>query len=269
MKVTNPGLSFGPAAHLYDAIRPSYPPDAVAWALAPVGPGRWRIADIGAGTGIMTRLLATAGHEVIAVEPDALMRAQLVATTTARPNAAISGTAASSVTVVDGSAEALPFDHAALDGAVAAQAYHWFDRSRAHAELARVIRPGGVFAAVWNRRDDSVPWVAEYSRIVDGAKTDVAGRDRYAYTVETYGPEFGAVEQARFRHHTRHTPESLVRLMQSRSYYLRASATQQRDLVRAIVDLTRRHPDLAGRAEFDLPYETLVFRAVRVGGGED
>ncbi|MBX6749323.1 MAG: class I SAM-dependent methyltransferase [Micromonosporaceae bacterium] len=258
MHPTNPGLSFGPAAQLYDTIRPSYPPDAVAWALAPLGPGRWRIADIGAGTGIMTRLLAAAGHDVIAVEPDALMRAQLAATTTA-----------TSVTAVDGSAEALPVDHAALDGAVAAQAYHWFDRSRAHAELARVIRPGGVFAAVWNRRDDSVPWVAEYSRIVDGAKTDAAGRDRFAYTVETYGPQFGAVEQARFRHRTRHTPESLVRLMQSRSYYLRASATRQRDLVRAVVDLTRRHPDLAGRAEFDLPYETLVFRAVRVGGGED
>jgi SAM-dependent methyltransferase len=269
MKPTNPGLSFGPAAHLYDTIRPAYPPDAVAWALAPLGPGRSRIADIGAGTGIMTRLLGAAGHHVIAVEPDALMRARLVAATTAaRPNAATSDTA-SSVTVVDGSAQALPFAHAALDGAVAAQAYHWFDRSRAHAELARVIRPGGVIAAVWNRRDDSVPWVAEYSRIVDEAKADAAGRDRYAYTVETFGPAYGTIEQARFRHRSRHTPESLVRLMQSRSYYLRANATLQRDLVRAVVDLTLRHPDLAGHAEFGLSHETLVFRAVRVGGGED
>ena len=75
------GLSFGPAAGLYDAIRPSYPRSALDWALAPLGPGGHRIADIGAGTGIMTRLLRTAGYEVIAVEPDQQMRAHLVEAT--------------------------------------------------------------------------------------------------------------------------------------------------------------------------------------------
>jgi SAM-dependent methyltransferase len=271
-------LSFGPAADLYDSVRPSYPPDAVAWALAPLGPGRWRIADIGAGTGIMTRLLVAAGHQVIAVEPDPLMRARLVKVTPGAavvdgpngptPTDATAPDAAPSVTVVPGSAEALPIDDGALDGAVAAQAYHWFDHSRAHDELARVVRPGGVVAAIWNRRDESVPWVAEYSRIVEPSKASPGGRGRFDYLVDTFGPGFGAVEQARFRHRARHTPDSLVRLLQSRSYYLRATATQQRELVRAVVDLTRYHPDLAGRTDIDLPYETLVFRAVRVGGAE-
>jgi SAM-dependent methyltransferase len=281
-------LAFGPAADLYDSVRPSYPPDAVAWALAPLGPGRWRIADIGAGTGIMTRLLAAAGHQVIAVEPDPLMRARLVKVTpgAVAPDTVASDTVASdgpdgptptgatapdavpSVTVVPGSAEALPIDDGALDGAVAAQAYHWFDHARTHDELARVVRPGGVVAAIWNRRDESVPWVAEYSRIVEPRTTSPGGRGRFDYVVETFGPAFGGVEQATFRHQARHTPASLVRLLQSRSYYLRATATQQRELVRAVVDLTRHHPDLAGRTDIDLPYETLVFRAVRAGGAE-
>jgi SAM-dependent methyltransferase len=250
-------LSFGPAAELYDTIRPSYPVEAVAWALAPLGPGRRRVADLGAGTGIMTRLLLAAGHEVVPVEPDPLMRSRLEEVT-------------AGVTAVAGSAEAIPLDDAGVDGAVAAQAYHWFDRPRAHAELARVIRPGGVFAAIWNHRDESVAWAAEYSRIVGGGSVGGAGIGAgdpadHDHAVDSYGPGFGPVERGVFPHSTRQTPQSLVRLMQSRSYYLRASAARQRELVQAILDLTRTHPDLAGRPEFDLPYQTLVFRAVRAG----
>jgi SAM-dependent methyltransferase len=246
--VEEQALSFGPAAELYDTIRPSYPVEAVAWALAPLGPGHWRVADLGAGTGIMTRLLLAAGYEVVPVEPDALMRSRLEEVT-------------AGVAAVAGTAEAIPVDDAGVDGAVAAQAYHWFDRPRAHAELVRAIRPGGVFAAIWNHRDESVPWAAEYSRLIaeDSEQTD------HDHAVESYGPGFGPVERAVFRHSTRHTPESLVQLMQSRSYYLTASAARQRDLVQAILGLTRTHPDLAGRPEFDLPYQTLVFRAVRAG----
>jgi len=258
-------LSFGPAAGLYDSIRPSYPREAVQWALAPLGPGSapvngsgaWRVADIGAGTGIMTRLLADAGYDVVAVEPDSLMRTRLVEATPG-------------VTAVAGSAEELPFDDAGIDAAVAAQSYHWFEHSRAHTELARVIRPGGVFAAIWNHRDETVAWVAEYSRIVGGQSVGgvtagdrgEVGRD---YVVDSYGPGFAPVERATFRHATRHTPEGLVRLMQSRSYYLRATPERQRELEQEMLELTGTHPDLAGRPEFELPYVTLVFRSVRLG----
>src|SRR5688572_22500545 len=73
--------SFGPAAQVYDQVRPSYPAQAVAWALAPLGAGQHRVVDIGAGTGIMTRVIASLGHEVVAVEPDDGMRTQMAATT--------------------------------------------------------------------------------------------------------------------------------------------------------------------------------------------
>src|SRR5882672_8580322 len=134
------GSSFGPAAALYDRVRPTYPAKAVRWALEPLGPGSHRVADIGAGTGLLTRVVAGLGHDTIAVEPDDLMRSQLQATT-------------QDVTVVSGRAERLPFPDASLDATVAGQAYHWFDPSRAHRELARTIRAGGVFAAIWNERD--------------------------------------------------------------------------------------------------------------------
>jgi SAM-dependent methyltransferase len=239
--------SFGSAATLYDQVRPTYPAAAVGWALEPLGPGRHRIADIGAGTGLLTRVVAALGHDTVAVEPDELMRDRLVAAT-------------DGVTAVAGSAERLPFPAASLDGALAGQAYHWFDRELAHPELARAIRPGGVFAAIWNERDESVPWLTAYSRIVDGTR----GPAEASRSVpESFGPDFEVTERAEFRHAPRYTADSLVSLMRSRSYYLTASPDEQAGLVAAIRELVATHPDLAGADEFPLPYITEVYRGIR------
>ena len=209
----------------------------------------------------MTRQLAALGHEVVAVEPDEQMRARLCQTTPA-------------ATVLPGRAEAIPLPDASVDGAVAAQAYHWFDRDRAHQELARVIRPGGVFAAVWNTRDEAEPWVAEYSRIVEGA-----GRGPDASQMSNspptgpqlprpaldFGGSFAATELATFHHETVHTIETLVGLMQSRSYYIVASPERRNELETKVRHLVATHPDLAGRTRFGLRYETEVHRSVRLG----
>lgn len=244
--------SFGPAAALYDRVRPPYPAEAVAWALEPLGAGSARVADVGAGTGIMTRLLVCMGHSVTAVEPDTQMRQILAA-------------ACPDVEVLAGAAEALNLPDASLDAAVAAQAYHWFDHSRAHAELARVIRPGGVFAAIWNDRDESAAWVLEYSHIVEGDRApDGSGADTARAADLSFGDRFGPVQKASFRHAVTHTPESLVELLKSRSYYLTAAPDRRVALERGVRRLAATHPDLAGRGEFDLPYVTRVYRAIRL-----
>jgi SAM-dependent methyltransferase len=238
--------SFGPAADLYDRARPTYPIEAVAWGLAPLGQGQWRVADIGAGTGKMTRVLLDLGHRVVAVEPDELMRKRLMTTT---PQAE----------AVPGAAESLPFAGGDLDGAVAAQAYHWFDRERAHAELARAIRPGGVFVAIWNERDESVPWVQAYSAAVEGDRGPRDGGDR----TPDFGEDFTPAEMSVFHHDVTQTPQALVALLRSRSYYLTATPQRQAQLDAAILDLAQNHPDLAGRTELIMPYVVRVFRGVR------
>ena|SRR5690606_15625408 len=239
-------LSFGSAADRYDELRPTYPLAALRWA---VGERPCRVVDLGAGTGILSRQLHALGHDVVPVEPDPGMRHRL-------------GARSPQLTPLAGRAEEIPLPGASVDAVVAGQAYHWFDPEPAHAEAARVLRPGGHFAAMWNRRDDSVAWVAALSEITDD---DTAGRGvrEPADAPSSFGPGFGPVLRATFTHSTSHTPDTLVGLITTRSYYLTASPSRRRDLEGRVRSLCAAHPDLAGRAGFDLPYRTVVYRAVR------
>jgi SAM-dependent methyltransferase len=243
--MTDHALSFGTAASAYDQYRPSYPPEAVTWALgSPSGPVR--VVDLGAGTGILTRVLLGLGHDVAPVEPDEAMRAQLAGATP--------GTAA-----LAGTSEDIPLPGDSVDAVVAGQAYHWFDPTRAPAEIARVLRPGGVFAAIWNLRDESVPWLARLTEVAHLEDT----QDRLEQGVGEEGLRaagFGPVIREDFGHAVIHTPDSLIELMKTRSYYLTATAEGRAGIVAGIRNLAATHPDLAGRDTFELPYRTVVFR---------
>jgi SAM-dependent methyltransferase len=102
------------------------------------------VLDVGAGTGKLTRLLAQRYGRVIAVEPLDGMRAILERVVPAAESRS-------------GSAEAIPLPDASVDGVFAGQAFHWFANDRAVAEMARVLRSGGVLALVWNEPDDERP----------------------------------------------------------------------------------------------------------------
>lgn len=236
-----PARSFGAVAERYDRYRPGYAADAVRWAL---GERPLRVADLGAGTGILSRMLLRLGHEVIAVEPDDSMRARL-------------SQVSPGITALAGSAERIPLPDRSVDAAVAGQAYHWFDTARAHPEIARVLRPGGVFAALWNEPDPDTPWTVRVAEIIDGVRearrpSDVRPSD--------FGERFGAVTRVEFRHEVWTTPDDLVTMVTTRSPYLVATPPRRRDLVDAIRALTAE-PELAGRERFAMPYLTRVHRA--------
>jgi SAM-dependent methyltransferase len=231
--------SFGTAAERYDLYRPTYAEDAVAWA---IGQEASRVADLGAGTGILSRLLHKLGHDVVAVEPDDLMRARLVQVSPG-------------VTAVAGRAEAIPLPDESVDAAVAGQAYHWFDGRPAHREIARVVRPGGVFAAMRNDADPGTPWTVEFAEIIDGPSRDE--RD-----IADFGDQFEPVRYKEFRHEMWVTPDALVAMATTRSPYLVADEQGRRDLVAAIRALLH-DVELADQDRFPMPHITRVTRAVR------
>ena len=142
--------SFADVADAYERARPGYPEQAVRWL---VGDEPCDVVDLGAGTGKLTRTLVELGHRVTAVEPLAEMLREL-------------GVAVPEATAVEGSAEQIPVPDASTDVVVCAQAFHWFDHNAALPEIARVLRPGGYLALVWNVRDDREPWVGRLSEVI-------------------------------------------------------------------------------------------------------
>jgi SAM-dependent methyltransferase len=230
--------SFGSAAQRYDAYRPTYATDALVWAL-----GEWplRVADLGAGTGILSRQLRGLRHDVVAVEPDDLMRARLVA-------------ASPGVTALAGAAEDIPLPDSSVDAVVAGQAYHWFDPARAHEEVARVLRPGGTFAVLWNDPDPATPWTVRFAEIIDGPGDD----DR---SVTDFGDRFGPAATAAFRHEIWRTPDELVAMATTRSPYLVGDPARRRELLDAVRALIAE----AGLGErFPMPHLTQVDRTRRL-----
>jgi SAM-dependent methyltransferase len=233
-------LSFGQAAADYDRVRPSYPKDALAWAL---GDRTGRVVDLGAGTGLLTRVIAGLAGEVVPVEPDPGMRAQLEASTPG-------------LRAIAGSAEEIPLPDKSVDAVLAGQAYHWFDHARAMPEIARVLAPGGVLAPIWNVRDESVDWVAQLTQEFEGRKVKA---HEVRMSNADFGPLFGPVSQARFPMSITMTSDDVVALMRSRSYFLTASQDEQAVMAQRVREITAGLGDM-----FEMPYVTYAYRAERL-----
>ena len=133
--------SFDRVAEEYERGRPGYPDDVLD--LLPVADAA-TVLDLAAGTGKLTRVLARRYRRVIAVEPLDGMRALITRE-------------APAAEALDGRAEAIPLADAEVDAVFVAQAIHWFANDVAVAEIARVLRPGGVLAVVRNEVDDDAP----------------------------------------------------------------------------------------------------------------
>lgn len=164
---------FTQRANDYVKYRPSYPPEAIDIVLQGLAPASQILAaDIGAGTGIASRLLAEHGVKVIAVEPNAAMRK--VAQT--HPNVEYRG----------GSAEATNLLDASIDLVTAFQAFHWFDPEPTLMEFRRILKPNGRLALVWNNRDQNDDFTGEYSRFIRAVSNDhpCEQPDTYAEALE-------------------------------------------------------------------------------------
>jgi SAM-dependent methyltransferase len=232
--------SFGNAVEEYERSRPTYPAEAAAWLLPADAK---TVLDLGAGTGKFTRSLVAKGLDVIAVEPDAVMLASL--------QASIPG-----VKALRGTAESIPLPDDSVDVVTIAQAWHWMNHALAKQEIARVLRPGGILALVYNLRDESVPWVKRLGEAMGRSEAE-----RALDETVIIGEPFGEIETARFDWNAETTTESLIELVKSRSYVITATPEEREDLFERVSAVLRAEQ----KDTFTLPYNTFVFRA-RVAG---
>lgn len=148
----------------YVKARPAYPRGVLDALVRSVGFARdWVVADVGAGTGISTRLLLEHGNRVVAIEPNDAMRAAADAQFASDPN----------YRSLPGTAEATTLDGTSVDLVLAAQAFHWFDRAGFRRECDRILRPGGCLALVWNDRQTAgTPFLDRYEQLLHEFGTD-------------------------------------------------------------------------------------------------
>ncbi len=164
MSAVNPTQRFSSRVENYIRYRPGYPPEVLEilkqdCGLASTG----TIADIGSGTGLLSKMLLEMGNRVFGVEPNADMRQAGERFLQDYSNS----------TSVAGSAEATTLPDGSVDMVTAAQAAHWFDRAQARREFVRILKPGGWAVLIWNeRKTDSSPFLAAYEKLLLTYGTD-------------------------------------------------------------------------------------------------
>lgn len=135
--------SFSNRVNDYIKYRPTYPSDAIdyIYEMIKLNPHS-TVVDIGAGTGIFSKLLVERGTTVIAVEPNQEMRNAAIHFLENAPN----------FRAVDGSAESTSLEDKSVDVIVCAQAFHWFDLTAAKIEFKRILKENGKVVLIWNTR---------------------------------------------------------------------------------------------------------------------
>lgn len=239
-----PTRRFSDRAEYYARYRPDYPATAVTAMLTGLAPpSALGIADIGAGTGILSRQLADRGAQVAAVEPNAAMREA------ARPHAR--------VTWHDGTAEATGLPFAAHDVVTVAQAFHWFHPTIALPEFHRILRPGGRLVVLWNHRSRDDAFTLGYRHALEAIDGEApAERSTFDPQTVTRSGCFTNLRTLRFEHRQALRLEDLLGRALSTSTVPR-SGPRTDTLLAMLRELHARHRGADGRAT--MVYRTDVF----------
>ena len=242
----NPLGRFSDRATDYVKYRPSYPVAAIDTVLAGLGePSQLTAADIGAGTGISSRLLAERAVRVLAIEPNAEMRQ-----------------AAAPHTLVEfreGTSEATNLPDAALDLVACFQSFHWFNPVLTLPEFRRILKPSGRLAIVWNLRDSADTLTQGYTQIVKSASNSYPA-EKHDRSIEPLlaSSDFTDVRSSEFAHRQDIDLAGLIGRAQSSSY-IPNSGPQLQKLISDLTELYQAH--CADQGFVSLVYKTKVYLA--------
>ncbi|MGO2746298.1 class I SAM-dependent methyltransferase [Microbacterium sp.] len=233
--------SFEGIGEEYDRYRPGFP-DAAAQAILPERVDA--VLDLGAGTGKFTALLISRAARVVAVEPSAAMldvlRAKLPA-----------------VEALVGGAESIPLPDGSMDAVTVAQAFHWFDRDAACAEIRRVLVPGGTLALLWNHSDPDCAWDRACHRVAHPAVS--AETDSTTASAADELPGFIFDRRSEIAWSEQITREDYIGRWLTVSSFLAADEDTRAAMVAQLNSILDRDPATADRTTFTLPMVTEVF----------
>lgn len=248
--MTDPTKRFSSRVADYVRYRPDYPPAVLEVLQRHCGlQVEHVIADIGSGTGKLAQLFLRRGHRVYGVEPNAEMRAAAERLLAAYPH----------FVSIDGRAEAIPLPAASVDFVVAGQAYHWFDVAATQPEFARILRPEGWVALVWNERlSEGSTFAQDYERLLLEFATDYRQVNHKQIGDDDIRRQLGLASFGceAFPHEQRFDYEGLRGRLLSSSYAPGAGHPRHEPMLAALRALFERNQS-GGAVRF--PYETKVY----------
>lgn len=250
MPAANATTRFSSRVDDYVKYRPGYPIEVLDLLADRCGMTKdSAVADIGSGTGILTRLFLENGNTVVGVEPNKDMReaAERLLVEYAQFGS------------LDGSAEATNLPPLSVSFLIAAQAFHWFDREKTRAEWLRVLKPGGWAVLVWNdRRVDSTPFLAEYEAALNAFSTDYKEiNHKNVQDEKLIQPFFGGeIFNARFDNFQHFDLDGLVGRVASSSYAPERGTDRFKEMEALLSRIFAKH-EKNGRVTFE--YDTVVY----------
>lgn len=209
----DPTKRFSNRVENYLKYRPGYPVELYDYLHTEAGLRQAdQIADLGSGTGLLSKLFLDRGHQVFAVEPNAEMRSAAETLFNDQPN----------FVSLDGRAEAIPLADGSVDFVTAGQAFHWFEPEATRNETERVLHPGGQVALIWNTRQAKAsPFQAAYEELLLNYGTDFKQVDHHRNFPEEKIAGFFApnkMRRATFPHEQSFDLEGLQGRLLSSSY---------------------------------------------------
>jgi SAM-dependent methyltransferase len=165
----------------YVKYRPGYPTDILPYLQKEIGlDSQMRVADVGSGTGILTRLFLENRNNVYAVEPNDAMRKAAEAALGNDPG----------FHSVKGTAEQTTLAKGSMDVITAGQAFHWFDAGRTKKEFLRISGENAWAVLIWNERQVSTPFEKDYEGLLLQYATDYRKVDHRNVSPEKIGAFF-------------------------------------------------------------------------------
>lgn len=240
-------------AREYDRLRPGPPEETLDWLIPP---DCATAVDVAAGTGLFSRALRRRVGRVIAIEPDAWMRAVLMENSPG-------------VEVAAGRGESIPVPDDSTDAVFVSGAWQWLDLDQAVPEIARVLRGGGRLGVIGTSRDRRVDWVAELDVLLGPSAARMAGDvnslvERRPEVMLPENSQFTNLVSASFTFARTLPVEDVVGWLATYSSVIMAPEEEREAGLARAREALRRRANAAGMVE--IPVRSSCWRADRVQG---